>query len=176
MTAPAPSATLEATVPATGVAAEPQTPAVEVPKPTETVEFWREMARKQEDRAKSNADAAAELQKIKDRDLTELQRAQKDLESERQRATLLERTSLQQQVALVKGIPADLVGSLSGSTVEELTAHADRLLAWRGTPTPTVVPQPQPDLSQGPRPIDPAAATEAEFQAHESFLFPNKRK
>jgi hypothetical protein len=157
------------------VAPDTQAPP-EAPKPTETVEFWRDMARKQEERAKSNADAAAELQKIKDRDLTELQRAQKELETERQRASQLERTSLQQQVALEKGIPADLVGSLSGSTVEELAAHADRLLAWRGTPTPPPVQQPQPDLSQGPRPLAPEAADAAEFESHMQFLLPNKRK
>lgn len=165
-----------APTPEPAATAAPQVTTPENPKPTETVEFWKEMARKQEDRAKANADAATELQKIKDRDLTELQRAQKDLESERQRASALERTSLQQQVALEKGIPADLVGSLSGSTVEELAAHADRLLAWRGTPTPAPTLQPQPDLSQGPRPIDPATASDAEFNAHSQFLFPNKRK
>jgi hypothetical protein len=160
--------------PDSAATAPPVTP--DPPKPTETVEFWREKARMQEDRAKANAAAAAELQQIKDRDLTELQRAQKDLEVERQRASMLERTSLQQQVALEKGIPADLVGSLSGATVEELTAHADRLLAWRGSPAVASVRQPQPDLSQGARPLDPAAASDAEFEQHRAQLFPNNRR
>lgn len=181
MSAPVAPSTPETPAPATGAVPPEQTPAAtppaaDPPKPTETVEFWKQQARANEQRAKDNAAAAQELQRIKDRDLTDLQLAQRELGEAKARAELLERTSLQQQVALEKGIPADLVGSLSGSTAEELAAHADRLLAWRGTPTPPPVPQPQPDLSQGGRPLEGAAVTDAEFEAHRALLFPNSRK
>lgn len=181
MSAPVAPSTMETPpAPATGaVPLEPAPtapPAAEPQKPTETVEFWKQQARTNEQRAKDNAAAAQELQKIKDRDLTDLQLAQRERDEAKARAEKLERTSLQQQVALEKGIPADLVGSLSGNTAEELAAHADRLLAWRGTPTPPPVPQPQPDFSQGGRPLEGAAVTDAEFEAHRSLLFPNHRK
>lgn len=143
----------------------------EAPKPTETVEFWKQKAREQESRAKSNAEAATELQKIKERDLTELQVAQKRADDADKRAAQLERTSLQQQVALEKGIPADLVGSLNGSTADELAAHADRLLAWRGSATPPPIPQPQPDMGQGARPADTQAQQDAEYAEYQAKYF-----
>jgi small-conductance mechanosensitive channel len=146
----------------------------ETPKPTETVEFWKQKAREQETRAKANADAARKLQEIEDRDLSELDRAKKQAAESAAELESLRRTSLQQQVALDKGIPADLVSALNGSTVEELAAHADRLLAWRGTPAPTPAPQPRPDQGQG-QGLDPAAITDAEFTQHMQHLRPTHR-
>ena len=54
----------------------PEAPAAE-PKPTETVDFWKAKAREQEKRAKANADAATKLKEIEDRDLSELEKAQR---------------------------------------------------------------------------------------------------
>jgi hypothetical protein len=47
----------------------------EQPKPTETVEFWREKAREQEKRAKSNAEAAKRLAEIEESQKTEAEKA-----------------------------------------------------------------------------------------------------
>ena len=45
------------------------------PKPTETVEFWKQKAREQEKRAKDNASAAKRLAEIEDAQKSETQRA-----------------------------------------------------------------------------------------------------
>lgn len=45
------------------------------PKPTETVEFWKQQARENEKRAKANAEAVKELDKLKAASMTELERA-----------------------------------------------------------------------------------------------------
>lgn len=44
-------------------------------KPTETVDFWKQKAREQEQRAKSNADAAKRLAELEDAQKTEAQKA-----------------------------------------------------------------------------------------------------
>jgi hypothetical protein len=44
------------------------------PKPTETVEFWKQKAREQEKRAKDNADAAKRLAEIEDAQKSEAER------------------------------------------------------------------------------------------------------
>jgi hypothetical protein len=61
------------------------------------------------------------------------------------------------EVAQTKGLTADQAAWLQGSTQEELTASADRLLAaFPTTPAPAPGPRtPVPDPSQGPRgPVD----------------------
>jgi hypothetical protein len=46
----------------------------EQPKPTETVDFWKQKAREQEKRAKDNAEAAKRLSEIEDAQKTESQK------------------------------------------------------------------------------------------------------
>lgn len=130
------------------------------PKPTETVDYWKQRARQNESQAKANADAAKRLKEIEDRDLSELQRAQRDAEEMRGQLEKLTRTNLRSTVALAKGLPPEVAAILAGSTEEELTAHADALLAWRGGAAPS---SPRPDLGQGPRPSTPQADEEAEY-------------
>lgn len=48
--------------------------ATDAPKPTETVEFWKQKAREQEKRAKDNATAAQRLAEIEDAQKTESER------------------------------------------------------------------------------------------------------
>ena len=60
--------TAEAT--ATGAEAEP----TEQPKPTETVDFWKQKAREQEKRAKENADAAKRLAEIEEAQKSEAEK------------------------------------------------------------------------------------------------------
>lgn len=78
---------------------------------------------------------AAELQKFKDQNLSELELAKRDREAAqaelaelRQQAETFRLSDLRKQIALDKGLPASLVGMLQGSTEEEITAYTDALL------------------------------------------------
>lgn len=163
------SETPETGVPAPAEPTPEQPPTTEhpaEPKPTETVDFWKRQARENEARAKANADAAKRLKEIEDRDLSELQKAQRDREEALTRLQEVEREAIRNRVALTKGLPAEIAATLSGSSEEELAAHADRLLAWRSNQTP---PTPRPDPGQGPRPSSPAQDEDAEY----ARFFPN---
>jgi hypothetical protein len=139
------------------------------PKPTETVDFWKRKAREQEDRAKANADAAKRLKEIEDRDLSELQKAQRDREEALARLQEVEREAIRNRVALAKGLPAEIAATLNGSNEDELAAHADRLIAWRGNQPP---PTPRPDPGQGARPTSPDQEADIEYQQFAKQLFP----
>lgn len=139
----------------------PETPAAE-PKPTETVDFWKAKAREQEKRAKANADAATKLKEIEDRDLSELERAQRAAKEYGDELAALKARSLRNEVALAKGIPAELAGRLQGETEEELAADADKLLALVGTPKRTL----QPDKGQGARETSAEADADAEYRKY----------
>lgn len=60
-------------------------------KPTETVEFWRDKAREQEKRAKSNAEAAKRLAEIEDAQKSETQKASEALAKAEERASAAEK-------------------------------------------------------------------------------------
>jgi hypothetical protein len=86
-----------------------------------------------------------ELQKLKDRDLSELERAQKTAKEAETRLAQLEAESLRQRVALKAGIPAEHIHRLHGSTEDELekdAAELAKLLTPKG---------PKPDHTQGSR-------------------------
>lgn len=136
------------------------------PKPTETVDYWKAMSRKNEERAVANAKAAERLKEIEDRDLSDLQKAQRDREELAARLASIEQEAVRNRVALNKGLPAEIAATLNGSNEEELAAHADRLLAWRSNQTP---PAPRPDPGQGARPTSPEQDAEAEYKK----FFPN---
>ena len=72
---------------------------------------------------------AARLKEYEDRDKTEADKMADRLAAAEQRATAAETARLRQQVALDKGLPAELVGRLRGDTEAELEADADDLLA-----------------------------------------------
>lgn len=178
MTAPAPATDPAITpTPATDPApqaTEPPTSAPEPapePKPTETVDFWKAQARKQEERAKANADAAAELQKIKDRDLTDLQRVEKERDAATAELAATKLAAMQAKVALDKGLTADIAAMLQGDTAEAMSAHADQLIAWRDAAKAPAKPQPNP--AQGAHPATPTDALEAEYEQFKAHLFPN---
>jgi hypothetical protein len=117
----------------------------------------RDDARRQ---AKANADAAKRLKEIEDRDLSELQKAQRDREEALTRLQAIEQEAVRNRVALAKGLPADIAATLSGANEDELAAHADRLIAWRSGQTP---PTPRPDTSQGPRPTTPELEADQDY-------------
>jgi len=138
-----------------------EAPAAE-PKPTETVDFWKAKAREQEKRAKADADAATKLKEIEDRDLSELEKAQRAAKEYGDELAALKARALRNEVALAKGIPAELAGRLQGETEEELAADADKLLALVGTPKRTL----QPDKGQGARETSAEADADAEYRKY----------
>lgn len=98
------------------------------PKPTETVEFWKQKAREQEARAKANATAAQRLEEIENASKTEQQRAAEALTAAERRASEAEAAALRLEVAADKGLTPAQAKRLVGSTREELEADAEDLL------------------------------------------------
>ena len=84
---------------------------------------------------------AAELQKIRDDEKTELQKAMERAEAAEKAAAEASFTALRTKVAADKGVPAS---SLTGTTEEELAASADDLIAWRDANKP---PPPKRNVS-----------------------------
>lgn len=133
--------------PQTDVPAEPTTPAAtaeaaaapDAAKLAAQVEHWKQMARKNEARAKENAAAAARLTEIEDAQKSEAEKLAAKLEAAERRAAEAEQARLRAEIAQAKGVPADL---LAGGTEEELTSSAERLLAFRGQP-------PAPEYGRG---------------------------
>ena len=98
------------------------------PKPTETVEFWKQKAREQEKRAKENATAAQRLADIEDAQKSEAQKAADRIKELEAAASAAQRDALRFKVASKYGIgdeDADLF--LTGSDEETLTRQATRL-------------------------------------------------
>lgn len=122
---------------------ENETPVTDSPEtPTETAapatgekdwkaeaEKWKGFARKHEDQAKANADAAKRLQEIEDAAKSEAQRLAERAEKAEKALAAAEVARMRAEVAAERGVPANL---LAGSTLEELTASADALVAFRG--------------------------------------------
>jgi len=90
---------------------------------------WKALARKHEQQAKANADAAKKLAQIEDANKSEAERAAQRLAEAEQRAKAAELKALRLQVAAEKGLTPRQAGRLSGDTLEELQADADEFLA-----------------------------------------------
>lgn len=115
----------------------------EAVKPTDTVEFWKAQARKNEKLAKSNAAAAEQLQALEDADKSESERLQAQLSEVTTRAEAAELANLRLEVATETGLSPNLAKRLVGSDRDELLADAAALLA-EAKPAPA-------DLKQGAR-------------------------
>ena len=100
-------------------------------------EKWKSLSRKNEDRARENAEKAKRLDELEEKSKSEIQKAIEAREAAEKRASALEVKVLRASIASAKGVDADL---LTGSTEEEITAAADKLLAWRGPETPAGPP------------------------------------
>lgn len=92
------------------------------------VEHWKAMSRKNEERAKANAEKAKRFDELEEQSKSELQKAQEAYAAEKARASSLELQVLASQVAARHGIDPVL---LHGKDAEELEANAQALLAWR---------------------------------------------
>ncbi|HEX5543690.1 MAG TPA: hypothetical protein VFX60_19405 [Micromonospora sp.] len=142
----------ESTTTEAAVTAVEETPTPEQPaRPDVPIEVKRALT-------KANKEAEAlrlKLKEYEDRDKTEQQRLTESRAEAERRAADAEMALARYRVAVAKGLPADLVDRLRGSTEEELTADADKLLALVAPAKPDGdagrQPGPRPDLSQGSR-------------------------
>lgn len=145
---PAPPAPSPTPTPAPTPAPTAPTPNPEPPKNDDGLEKWKSEARKWEARAKENKDAAERLAKIEEASKTEAQKLADRADAAEKAAADATKQLLRYRIAATKGVDPEL---LAGDDEESITAHADRLLAWRGTAQPTAPPTPKPDPSQGGR-------------------------
>lgn len=99
-------------------------------------------ARKAADKAV--AELTAKLQGFEDAKLSDIERANKAAADAAAELATLRRENARNQVALLKGVPADMIEFLTGETEDEMAAKADKLLARLNTPG-----TPKPDPSQG---------------------------
>lgn len=144
----------DASAPGTGeqTPADPPKPAppASAPQPTgdgaspaqEDTTDWKAEARKWEARAKENRDAAEKLAEREKAELSEVERAKREAEEAKaEAAKYRQRDQVAQwkaQVASDSGVPA---AALSGSTLEEIQAHAEVLKPLIGSaPKGPVVP------------------------------------
>lgn len=132
------------------------------PKPTETVDFWKQKAREQEKRAKDNAEAAKRLAELEESQKTETQRLTERADAEYKRAQDAEAKLLRYEVAAETGVPATTLKFLTGNTREEIEASAKDVLALIGDAAKPRTPK--PDLNQG-RPATEATSRVAQFEA-----------
>lgn len=95
--------------------------------PKAEAEKWKALARKHEATAKANADKAKRFEEFEESQKTEMQKATERAEAAERKAAEVEARANRAEVAAAKGVPADL---LSGTTVEELEASADKLLEF----------------------------------------------
>ncbi|MEW1705961.1 hypothetical protein AB0230_01860 [Microbacterium sp. NPDC089190] len=102
-------------------------PAAEAPKPTETVDFWKQKAREQEARAKSNAEAAKRLQEFEDAQKTESQRLADAAAAAKREADEARAEAVRYRVAATHGVGEDYFDLLGSGDEEKVTARAERL-------------------------------------------------
>lgn len=142
------------------------------PKPTETVDYWKRRARENEQRAKTNADAAKRLHDIEDRDKSEQQRAADALAKAQQDAALAQAETVRYKAAATHGITGDdidLIGSGDEDTVMSRAARLGKLLAdsrelaglrRQSAPTGRPVPNLRPGATPTPVDLKPSAKDE----------------
>jgi hypothetical protein len=115
-------------VPATDASVEqPNAPQAEQPKPTETVDFWKQKAREQEQRAKSNADKAREYDAFQESQKTEQQRiADRAAAAERERDEA-RAEGLRYKAAAKHGVGEDYFDLLGSGDEETISTRAERV-------------------------------------------------
>lgn len=115
---------------------------IETPKPTETVEFWKQKAREQEKRAKENAAAATRLAEIEEAQKSEAERAAERLVAAETKATEAEAKALRREIALEHGLTTEDAALLDTITDEDaMRALAGRLAVKDVNPRPNHVPR-----------------------------------
>lgn len=101
------------------------------------VEKWKALARKNEARAKENADKARRLDEVEKANMSELEKAQARLAELEQESSANALKALRATIAAEAGVPATL---LNGADEDSLRESAQALIAFKGTspkaPTP----------------------------------------
>lgn len=116
------------TAEAAATESEASTEQAEQPKPTETVDFWKQKAREQEKRAKENADAAKRLAEIEESQKSEADKAAERMAQAERRATEAEAKALRREVALEHKLSKDDADLLDALTDEDaMRRFAERL-------------------------------------------------
>ena len=120
--------TVEEVVPAETVATDTET---DSPDLAAEAEKWKALARKNEQRAKENADKAKRFDEFEESQKTEQQKLIERAEKAERALAAAESGRLRASIAAKHGVPEAL---LSGSTEEELEEAAIALLTFKGTP------------------------------------------
>lgn len=101
------------------------------------LEKWKSMSRKNEARAKENAEKAGLYDEASEKNKSEIQKAIERAEKAEARAAQAEKASVKARVAAQKGIDPSL---LPDGDEDEITQIADRLIAWRDAAKPKGTP------------------------------------
>jgi len=174
--------------PATGNEAPTTIPAeasVEEPKPTETVDFWKQKAREQEGRAKANAEAAKRLAEIEDAQKSEAQKNADALTAAQRAAEESKAEALRYRAAATHKVSEDYfdllgtgdadaisdrarrVGELVSAKAENEQLRAEIAALREGKPAPTQS-RPVADLKPGATPESDSDESEQLYRS----LFP----
>ena len=102
------------------------------PKPTETVEHWKAMAREQEKRAKANAEAARKYAELEEQKKSDEQKAAERVAAAEKRAQELELKATRGEISGSTGVPVEILAGPEDATAEAIQAYADKLVEWRG--------------------------------------------
>lgn len=135
---------IEPAVVETPAATVVEPPAVETPTPSDEVEKWKALSRKNEQRAKENEAAAKRLAELEEANKTELEKAQARAAAAEKTAAEAVAAKLRTDVANTKGIPSELFAGPASDSLEDLATFADVLLAFKGT-----IPAAPPATPQG---------------------------
>lgn len=126
---------------------------------------WQAEARKWEGRAKENKSAAAELKKLRESQMSELEKAQEEAAAARREAEELkaekDRSEWVRDIAKSTGVPADVLRSLAATSKEDLAERAESIKEHFARETVPVV------IGDGKRP-DKTTSEKQEF-ARELF-------
>lgn len=94
---------------------------------------WKELSRKNERRAASNAEKAKAYDQLQEEKLSEIDKATKRAEKAETELASLKATNLKLTIAQKHGVPADL---LTGTSEDEIEESAVKLVAFKGANKP----------------------------------------
>lgn len=144
--------------------AETEAPTVEEAAPQgEATADWKAEARKWEQRAKADFDAANKWREYEVSQKTEYEKLADELSEYKAQAVEAQRKALLYEVASAKGIPAEALDLITGETAEAIEASADKLAALIAANQKTTT-SPVPDANQG-KPASAGTSAADQFAA-----------
>lgn len=147
-------ATTEATEATTTETAAPQ---------GEATPDWKAEARKWEQRAKADFDAANKWREFEVSQKSEYEKLADELSKYKAEATEAQLKAVRYEVANTKGIPADALELITGDSKEAMEASADKLAALIAANQKTTN-TPKPDVNQG-KPANAGTSAADQFAA-----------